>query len=130
MNKTIFQDDKANAIRISSLKKFEGDLIFSGFAAKFVVAGKESYYIKGRKYDINQGQYILGNSETISTIKIDSKEDVKGLCIDVSPAIIQEVAAYHLSNVDTIQDFLLGDQFLVNSYNAKHTCLGYALSEI
>ncbi len=130
MNESLYQDELKNAIRISSLKKFEGDLIFSGFAAKFVVAGHESYHIKGRKYFVEKGEYILGNSGTIATIEINSKEVTKGLCVDISEQIITEVADYHFNQSLDIKEFLLSDQFLVNKYNAKNTTLGYALHEI
>lgn len=130
MNESLYQDELNNAIRISSLKKFEGDLTFSGFAAKFVVAGHESYHIKGRKFLVEKGDYILGNSGTMATIEINSKEDTKGLCVDISEQIITEVADYHFNQSLNIKEFLLSDQFLVNKYNAKNTTLGYALHEI
>ncbi len=130
MNKSLYQDEHNNAVRISSLKKFEGELAFTGFAAKFVVAGHESYHIKGRKYLVEKGQYIVGNSGTIATIEINSKEVTKGLCIDISEQIITEVADYHFNQSFDIKEFLLSDQFLVNTYKAKNTNLGYALNEI
>ncbi len=118
MNESLYQDEQNNAIRISSLKKFEGDLTFSGFAAKFVVAGHESYHIKGRKYLVEKGEYILGNSGTIATMEINSQEDTKGLCVDISERIIAEVADYHFKQSLDIKEFLLSDQFLVNKYLA------------
>ena len=130
MTESLYQDEYQNAIRISSLKKFEGDLPFNGFAAKFVVSGHESYHIKGRKYLVEKGQYILGNSGTIATIDINSKEATKGLCVDISEQIITEVADYHFKQSGDLKEFLLSDQFLVNTYNARSTNLGYALQEI
>jgi AraC-like DNA-binding protein len=130
MNKALYQDEHLNAIRISSLKKFEGDLSFTGFAAKFVVAGHESYHIKDKSYLVEKGQYILGNSGTLASIEINSREETKGLCVDISERIINEVADYHLTHAGDIKEFLLSDQFLVNTYKATNTNLGYALHEI
>ncbi len=130
MNKSLYQDEHQNAIRISSLKKFEGDLVFAGFAAKFVVAGHESYHIKGRRYLVEKGEYILGNSGTLASIEINSDQDTKGLCVDISEQIINEVSDYHFTHAGDIKEFLLSDQFLVNTYKAKNTNLGYALHEI
>lgn len=130
MNRTLYRDEDQNAIRISSLEKFEGDLAFSGLAAKFVVSGQETYHIKGRKYKVEKGEYILGNSGTIAAIEINGREDTRGLCVDVSEKLIVEVAECHFTNAPDINEFLLSDQFLVNRYNAKNTNLGYALSEI
>lgn len=130
MNKSLYQDEHNNAIRISSLRKFEGDLAFAGFAAKFVVAGHESYQIKGRRYQVEKGEYILGNAGTMATIEINSHEDTRGLCVDISEQIINEVADYHFTHAGDIKEFLLSDQFLVNTYKARNTNLGYALHEI
>lgn len=130
MNESLYLDEQNNAIRLSTLRKFEGDLQFNGFAAKFVVSGHESYHIKGRRYQVERGQYIVGNSGTMASIEINSKEETKGLCVDISEQIITEVADYHFLHSGEIKEFLLGDQFLVNTYNAKNTNLGYALQEI
>jgi AraC family transcriptional regulator len=130
LNNSLYKDDQQNAIRISSLKKFEGDLVFSGLAAKFVVSGQETYHIRGRKYKVEKGEYILGNPGTIASIEINGQEDTKGLCVDVSDKIIAEVAECHYAHAKDICEFLLSDQFLVNKYNVKNTNLGYALGEI
>lgn len=130
INQSLYADDDKNAVRFSAITKFEDEIRFSGFAAKFVLTGTEIYHIKGRKYSVKHGEYIVGNSGTISSIKIHGDEVVKGLCIDVSEKIIGEVADYTFKNVEGLNDFLLGDQFLVNKYNAQKTNLGYALSEI
>jgi hypothetical protein len=130
VNRSLYQDEHNNAIRISSLKEFEAELSFTAFAAKFVVAGHEFYHIKGRKYVVEKGEYILGNSGTMATIQIKSKEDTKGLCVDISEHIISDVTDFHFKQSFDIKEFLLSDQFLVNKYNAKNTNLGYALVEI
>jgi AraC-like DNA-binding protein len=130
MNESLYQDEHNNAIRISSLKKFEGDLPFVGFAVKFVLTGHELYQIRGKRYKVEKGKYIVGNSGTIASIEINSMEDTKGLCVDISEQIIAEVAEYHFTQAQHLKDFLLGEQFLVNTYHAKNTNLGYALQEI
>lgn len=130
MNNSLYHDEHKNAIRISNLKKFEGEVAFTGFAAKFVVAGKETYHIKGKTYTVEKGEYILGNSGTLAAIEINGGEDTKGLCVDVSEDIITEVSEFHFAHAGDLREFLLSDQFLVNKYNSKNTNLGYALKEI
>lgn len=130
MNKTLYQDEQNNAIRFSSLKKAEQAIQFKGLAVKYVAAGKEMYCVNNKKFVVHEGEYLIGNDFTQSMVKIDHHEDVKGLCIDISPKIIEEVADFHAVSGADLTDFLLSDQFFVNRYNAKHTSLGYGLREI
>ncbi len=130
MNKTIYNDSQKNALRISALNEYKAEVPFSGFSAKFVVSGKESYQIKGKQYVVESGEYLLGNANTIATIEINGKTVTQGICIDVSEQIIAEVASYHFMQADAINAFIIGEQFLVNKYKSHNTHLGYALNEI
>ena len=130
MNKTIYSDNDKNEIRYSKIKRIEGKVVFSGFGVKYVASGEEIYYANQKKYIVKEGEYIIGNDFTNSFVTIDQKEDVHGLCIDISPQIIQEVADYHTLESENLKEFLLSDQFFVNRYNSKNTSLGYSLQEI
>lgn len=133
MNHTvsIYCDEAKNAIRYSSYRELEEVLPFSQVAAKFVISGVENYYINGKIFKVKEGQYIVGNSHTLSEITINSKnKDVEGLCIDISEDIIAEVAEYHFEQSQDVKEFVLCDQFLVNTYQSKNSLLGYSLHEI
>lgn len=130
MNKTVYKDEEKNEIRFSIIKKIEAEVPFAGLGVKYVAAGEEIYYANDKKYVVKQGDYIIGNDFTSSFVKIDHANEVQGLCIDISPQIITEVAEYHALNGENLKEFLLSDQFFVNRYNAKNTSLGYSLSEI
>ena len=130
MNKTVYKDEEKNEIRFSIIKKIETEVPFSGLGVKYVASGEEIYYANNKKYIVKQGDYIIGNDFTSSFVKIDHTTEVQGLCIDISPQIITEVAEFHALNGDNLKEFLLSDQFFVNRNNAKNTSLGYSLSEI
>lgn len=130
MNLTIYKDTEKNAIRVSKITNIEGNMPFTGLGIKYVVSGEESYYANGKKYIVKQGEYIIGNDFTSSIVQINQSLPVLGLCIDISPQIISEVADYHDYSSEDLKSFLLSDQFLVNRYNVKNTSLGYTLEEL
>lgn len=130
MNRSIYKDELNNAIRISEISKIETEIPFNGFAVKYVVSGQETYYANDKKYIVREGEYIIGNNFTKGLVKINEKNPVLGICIDISPQIITEVASYYDLNGTELKEFLLSDQFFVNRYNIKNTSLGYTLNEI
>jgi AraC family transcriptional regulator len=130
MNKTIYNDAEKNSIRFSQIKKIEAEMPFTGLGVKYVASGEEIYFANDKKYIVKEGEYIIGNDFTSSNVKIDQNQMVQGLCIDISAQIIAEVAEYHDVSGSDLKEFLLSDQFFVNKYNAKNTCLGYTLKEI
>ena len=130
MNQTVYKDQIKNAIRVSNFVRFDSDYPFSGLGVKYVVSGEETYYANNKKFSVRQGEYIIGNDFTKSVVQINHKHEVQGLCIDISSEIITEVAQYHDLSDANLKEFLLSDQFFVNRYNVKNTCLGYSLHEI
>lgn len=130
MNQIIYSDKEQNSIRISNFRKLESECPFAGLGVKYVVSGEETYYANHRKYKVKVGEYIIGNDFTSSIVQINNAGGVQGLCIDISPEIIAEVAEFHDVNGSELKEFLLSDQFFVNRYNVKNTRLGYSLFEI
>jgi AraC-like DNA-binding protein len=130
MNQVIYTDQDRNAIRFSDFKKLDSDCPFSGIGVKYVVSGEEIYFANDKKYSVKVGEYIIGNEFTKSTVQINNKSSVKGLCIDISSGIIVEVAEFYAVNGSELREFLLSDQFFVNRYNVQNTGLGYALLDI
>ena len=130
MNQTIYRDENNNHIRFSSVTRLELVCPFSGLGVKYVASGEETYYANDKKFSIRQGAYILGNDFTASHVRINQKEPVQGLCIDISARIIAEVAQYHDLNGSDLQEFLLSDQFFVNCYPVNNNRLGALLCEM
>lgn len=130
MNQTIYHDENKNAIRHSKISKIEAQVPFTGFGIKYVTSGEEQYYLNHKKFTVQEGQYIIGNDFTSSYVRINQKDPVEGICIDISAKIISEVATYHDLNGAEISEFLLSDQFFVNRYNVKNTSLGYILNNL
>jgi len=130
MNLTVYKDQDKNAIRFSNILKIKAEVPFGGLGVKYVASGEELYYANGNKYTVKEGEYTIGNDFTHSVVHIDKSVPVQGLCIDISPQIISEVALYHDVNGSDLREFLLSDQFFVNRYNVKNTSLGYTLNDI
>lgn len=124
MNKTLYLDTQENSLRISSFDHYHGETLFNQLAAKFVIEGSETYYIGNKKYSVKQGEYILGNNNLLSEVKIQEK--TLGLCLDISDIIISEIIETLYVNPD-LKEFLLSDKFLVNKYKAHNTTFGHRL---
>jgi len=138
MNRTIFQDEDNNTIRYSTIDRIDTEIDFNGFGVKYVASGQETYHINGKKYQVREGDYIIGNDFTKAAVQINQLEPVQGLCIDISARIISEVASFHEVTEQNLSEFLLSDQFFVNRYNVKngsfshiihHEELFYSLAE-
>lgn len=128
-------DCNGNLFNVSSLSEFYRPVDSSGFAIKFVTEGKERYTIDKQPYDIATGSYLLLNCEKEAKVEIESKKKVKGICINISPAVIAD-AVSSLARPDTpysdpgLASFFYTDHFLENQYNADHTLLGDKLQRI
>jgi AraC-like DNA-binding protein len=127
MNKNVYQDKESNSLRISEYKKYAGESTFSNVAAKFVVKGSETYIIRGNKFVVNEGEYILGNNNEMSEVNID--KNTIGLCIDISNDVITEIIESVFDNPD-LNEFMLTDKFFINKYNSQHTHLGHRLNRL
>ncbi len=127
MNKTLYQDSSENALRLSKFEQFSGQTSFNNLAAKFVVKGSETYILNGKKFRVNQGEYMIGNNNALSEVMISEK--TVGLCLDISNAIITEILDTLYENPD-LNDFILSDKFLINKYNGQNSTLGHRLNEL
>jgi len=125
MNRDIYTDELHNSIRLSEFNKLHTETKFSNVAAKFVIQGKESYIINNNRFQVNKGEYIIGNNDQLSEVTIS--ENTVGLCIDISNEIIREIAETLFDNPD-LKEFILTDKFLINKYKAQNTTLGHRLS--
>jgi AraC-like DNA-binding protein len=127
MNTSIYSDKYQNAVRLSAFDHFNGMTKFNQVAAKFVLTGKETYILEGRKYLVESGEYIIGNNQTLSEVNIS--EHTKGICIDISNSLIEEIVTCYFEQSDLLE-FMLTDKFLVNKYNSSRTSLGLKLNTL
>ncbi len=129
-NKSIFSDSQGNAIRLSSVLQAEQQVPFQNFSAKYVVSGNEKYCLNNRKIEVKQGEYLIGNKNTASSVLIDSITPVKGICIDIAKEIITEIIDYKYQNPYPFAAFLFEQEWMVQKFNNKNTFLGYTLLQL
>jgi AraC-like DNA-binding protein len=130
VNKSIFSDTKGNALRLSSVFQTEQPVSFQNFSAKYVVSGNENYTINNRKIAVKQGEYVIGNKNTTSSVLIDAALPAKGICIDIAKEYISEIIDYRYQNPITFSHFLFEQDWVVQKYNVNNTSLGYALHQL
>lgn len=124
-----------NSVVFSSLNEFYEPVLSTGFAIKYVAEGTERYTLNEQNYQISAGSYLLCNSTKQGYVEIESRKNVKGICINIAPEIIQEAIA-SLQRPDTFfPDAELGlffstPYFLENQYDANSTHVGNVLQQI
>lgn len=119
-------------VNFSLIKELNAPISFNGFSIKYVFNGIENYKVNGRKYNVNKGEYILGNNFSEGKVNIGCKDYVKGICIDINPSILSEVTASFLepgtSNSDlNLDTFFTSENFFENKYSDDQTKLGQML---
>ena len=127
MNEKLYSDKLNNAVRLSEFEKFQGETTFNNVAAKFVVSGQETYIVNGKKFLVNEGEYILGNNNQLTEVIISQK--TLGLCIDISNDIIVEIIKNKFENND-LNEFIISDKFLINKYHSHNTNLGHSITQL
>lgn len=130
INKSIFSDTKGNELRLSSVIQTEQKVNFLNFSAKYVVSGNENYTINNRKIALSQGEYVIGNKNTSSSVIIDNSIPVIGICIDIAKDLLTEIIDYQYQNTIGFSSFLFDQEWMVQKYNVKNTSLGYALTQL
>jgi AraC-like DNA-binding protein len=130
VNKSIFSDGNGNALRLSSVFQTEQPVHFQNFSAKYVVSGNENYTINNRKLAVKEGEYVIGNKNTTSSVLIDTISPAKGICIDIAKEYLTEIIDYHYQNPTSFSHFLFEQDWVVQKYNVKNTSLGYALYQL
>lgn len=124
-----------NLIDYSMLRQLKCNVYMKNFAIRYVSSGTELYALNGNKYFVNKNEYILANKFCEGFISIDSKEYVKGLCIDVSPILLSETLASYIQPGTTVPDVELDTYFntpyfFENKYKAGETRLGALLKQV
>lgn len=130
MNKTIFTDSKGNEIRLSSVMHADQKVKFQNFSAKYVVSGTENYTVNNRKIAVKKGEYVIGNTNTTSSVFIDTITAAQGICIDIARDYIAEIIDYHYENPKDFSNFLFEQEWVTQKYQVENTSLGYALQQL
>ncbi len=122
----------SNLVNYSMFRELEKQVPFKRFSVKYVIEGCEKYSINGKKFHLQDGQYLLANQFAEGSIQIDSKKPVKGICIELSMDLLSEVVASHRRPDTLVADidldiFFATPAFLENQYNAAHTSTGQLL---
>ncbi len=124
-----------NMTNFSILNELSEKLAFRAFSIKYVLEGIEKYQVNGTNYRLQAGEYLLANTFNEGTVEVDSKQLVKGICIDIAPDFLSEVFSSFIKPDAYIPDIQLDtffntEAFLENKYHAKYTHLGKTLAEI
>lgn len=125
----------SNTVVLSSLSEFYAPVLSKGFAVKYVSEGTELYTLNQQQYHIGAGHYLLCNSTKEGHVEIESTKNVKGICINITPELMQEAVA-SLQRPDTafpdseLGSFFSTTHFLENKYDADKTILGKTLTEM
>lgn len=127
MIRLLFSDAAFNRLDISHISKYEGAVKFNQLALKYVYQGKETYFINGKKHEVNTGEYLLANQTCLSEASVNI--NTTGLCIDVSTELIREITNFHF-NQDDFLNYLLNDSFFVSKYHSKNSAISAKLKGI
>lgn len=121
-------------LNYSALRQVACPVPLKGFAIKYVVEGVERYTINNTPFPVNTGGYLLANQHGAGRLDIESARDVKGICIELTAALMDEVVAAHATpeafDVPAGSSFFTGPEFLENAYRAQDTHLGSLLQRL
>lgn len=115
-------------MNMSALEQLDRALPIRGFAVKFVLQGVERYTLDGHLFAVKAGHYLLANATCESRVVIDSATPVKGLCVELTTDLMDEVS-HALSNPEAIdqepvRSFFTGNEFPENVHDAQSTLSG------
>ncbi|MDI9257961.1 helix-turn-helix domain-containing protein [Flavobacterium sedimenticola] len=130
INKNIFSDNSGNELRLSSIIQTEQKVPFQNFSAKYVASGNEVYTLNNKKFVVKQGEYVIGNKNTTSSVLIDNTSPVNGICIDIAKEMITDIIDFQYQKTTAFSDFLFEQEWMVQKYNANNTSFGYALQQL
>lgn len=122
------------ALNISALTQLDRALPIRGFAIKYVLEGTERYTVNGMPFPIGADQYLLANRFVENRVTIDSALPVRGLCIELTTAVLDEVvqawATPEALDEGCSTSFFTGAEFPESRNDAQRTSLGPMLREL
>ena len=127
--------DRHNKIVFSSLHDYCAPVKAEGFSIKYVLNGTEVYTLNHEQHVISADSYLLCNSAQTGHVEIESRRNVKGICITIAPDMITEAVASLLRPDAMMGDqevsaFFLSPDFPENRYKAAETEAGRILLQL
>jgi AraC-like DNA-binding protein len=124
---------KSCLVNFSVLKELCCPAPFRSFSIKYVSRGNEHYTVNGNNYQVRTGEYLLANHFSEGMVEID--KEVKGICIDVAPAMLSEVVASFRKPGTPVPDvsldiFFNTPDFFENKYRITDTHVGKFLQQL
>jgi AraC-like DNA-binding protein len=124
-----------NSLVFSSLSEYYEPVTSHGLALKYVQKGEEVYQFNNRRYSVKEKQFLLTNENNRGIVEIESKQQVVGICINLSADILKQVTASHLSpNTQEpdphLADFLLGRAMPEQIIGTKQSSTGNYLEKL
>lgn len=124
-----------NSLVFSSLSEYYEPVTSHGLALKYVQKGEEVYHFNNRRYSVKENQFLLTNENNRGVVEIESKQQVVGICINLSADILKHVTASHLTpNTHEpdphIADFLLGRAMPEQILSANRSSAGGCLEKL
>uniref|UniRef100_UPI00404B75EB helix-turn-helix transcriptional regulator n=2 Tax=Flavobacterium sp. TaxID=239 RepID=UPI00404B75EB len=130
INQTILTDSTGNEIRFSSVNQIQASVNFKSFSVKHVLKGEELYEINQKKFLLKAGQFVVGNSTAEAKVIIDSPITTKGICIDVSKALLDDIIDFEFENNESFKNFLFEHESVIQKHISEQTQLGKTLENL
>lgn len=124
-----------NSLVFSSLSEYYEPVTSHGLALKYVQKGEEVYQFNNRRYSVKENQFLLTNENNRGVVEIESKQQVVGICINLSEDILRQVLASHITphaiEPDPhLADFLLGRAMPEQIIGTKQSSTGSYLEKL
>lgn len=107
-----------NYLVSSYFSRFNSELyLASGLGLKFVPQGAETYWIKGKKYEVTGARYLLVN-DTLPKLEAAVSTRTQGMCINIAPELLndlllQVICPNDLESMQQAKRFFLSPELLV-----------------
>ncbi len=126
---------ESSLVNFSSFRELKTDVLFRSFSLKFVTEGCEQYLIDGTLFKVSKGEFLVGNHFSNGKLLIQSDKAVKGLCIDIAPEIMSDVANGFRCPEITEHDpelvtFFTSESFVENKSHFSNNSIGRQLQQI
>jgi AraC family transcriptional regulator len=100
-----------NFIDCSFIQSAHGCTKFRNIGIRYVGKGLETYTLGDEVFSLSEQRYLVGNYYANGRIDIESKQPVRGVCIDLHPSLVSEVVASYLRPETAAPDLDLDTTF-------------------
>jgi AraC family transcriptional regulator len=74
------------------------------YSIKYVLQGTEHYFVKGKKFSVSEGNFLLVNNDQPIDFYIRSRKRVNGFCIHLEEGLLQEMYTQLLHGEERLLD--------------------------